>query len=142
MRLILGSVIVAFALCAGGCGSYGDSGGSVTAPTRTPGPSPAQTPAPSPSPAPANDSVVTINIVRENGAQSFAPNPATLPAGQMVVWHNIDTTTHRVVLNTGALDTGDLIPSASSAPMRINTGSAGYHCSIHSSMVGSIVQAG
>jgi plastocyanin len=83
---------------------------------------------------------VTIDIVLENGAQSFSPNPATLPAGQMVVWHNIDRVTHRVVLNSGALDTGDLAPGASSQPMSINTGGGPYQCSIHPSMVGTIVQ--
>ena len=65
---------------------------------------------------------MTINVVAINGAQSFSPNPATLPAGQMVVWHNIDSVTHRVVLNNGSLDTGDLAPGASSQPMSINTG--------------------
>jgi plastocyanin len=53
-------------------------------------------------------------------AQSFSPNPATLPAGQVVVWHNIDSITHRVVLNDGSLDTGNR-PGASSQPMAINT---------------------
>ena len=46
-----------------------------------------------------SNGVVTINVVAINGAQSFSPNPATLPAGQMVVWHNVNNTTHRVVLN-------------------------------------------
>src|SRR5207302_9397446 len=54
------------------------------------------TPPPTPTPPP---SIVTINVVGINGAQSFSPNPATLPAGQMVVWHNVDSITHRVVLN-------------------------------------------
>jgi plastocyanin len=85
---------------------------------------------------------VTINIVRENGAQSFSPNPATLPAGQRVVWHNVDGATHRVVLNSGSLDTGDLAAGASSQPMSINTASGAYHCSLHPSMVGTIVQSG
>src|SRR6266487_758956 len=94
-----------------------------------------------PTPAPTPPSVVTINVVGVNGAQSFAPNPATLPAGQMVVWHNIDSIIHRVVLNDGSLDTGNLAPGASSQPMSINTGSRPYHCSIHPSMVGTIVPA-
>jgi plastocyanin len=84
---------------------------------------------------------VTINIVGINGAQSFSPNPATLPAGQMVVWHNIDSITHRVVLNDGSLDTGNLDDGASSQPMAINTGGGAYHCSIHPVMVGTIVPA-
>ena len=84
---------------------------------------------------------MTINVLGVNGAQSFSPNPATLPAGQMVVWHNIDSITHRVVLNDGTLDTGNLNPGASSQPMAINTGGGPYHCSIHPSMVGTIVPA-
>ena len=80
---------------------------------------------------------MTISIVGVNGAQSFSPNPATLPAGQMVVWRNIDSITHRVVLDNGSLDTGNLAPGASSQPMSINGGP--YHCSIHPSMVGTVV---
>ena len=84
--------------------------------------------------------MVTINVVDENGAQSFSPNPATLPAGQMVVWRNVDNVTHRMVLDAGSLDTGNLAPGASSQPMSINAGGGPYHCSIHPSMVGTIVQ--
>jgi plastocyanin len=84
---------------------------------------------------------VTINVVGINGAQSFSPNPATLPPGQMVVWHNVDSITHRVVLNDGSLDTGNLNAGASSQPMAINVPAAGdpYHCSIHPQMVGTLV---
>ena len=84
---------------------------------------------------------MTINVLGVNGAQSFSPNPATLPAGQTVVWHNVDSITHRVVLNDGSFDTGNLNPGASSRPMTINVPSAGdpYHCSIHPSMVGTLV---
>src|SRR2546425_12094268 len=94
------------------------------------------------SPTPSSPAgVVTINVVAIDGAQSFSPNPATLPAGQMVVWHNVDSITHRVVLNDGSLDTGNLNPGASSQPMTINVPAAGdpYHCSIHPVMVGTLV---
>jgi len=102
------------------CGSYGSSSPS----------------GPSGSPPPAD--AITINVVRENGNQSFSPNPATVPTGQTVVWHNIDTTTHRVVLNDGRLDTGNLAPGAFSQPMTL--GAPGpYHCSIHPDMVGTLV---
>ena len=83
---------------------------------------------------------MTIDVVGINGAMSFSPNPATLPAGQMVVWHNIDSITHRVVLDNGALDTGNLGAGASSQPMAINTGTP-YHCSIHPVMTGTLVTA-
>ena len=84
---------------------------------------------------------MTITIVGINGAMSFSPNPATLPAGQMVVWHNVDSITHRVVLNDGSLDTGDIAGGASSQAMAINTSGGPYHCSIHPVMVGTIAVA-
>ena len=113
----LATLTVNVAACAGG---YGSS--SPSAPGNTPPPAGA----------------TTINVVRENGNQSFSPNPATVPTGQTVVWHNIDTTTHRVVLNDGKLDTGNLAPGAFSEPMTLGAPSP-YHCSIHPDMVGSLV---
>ena len=127
MRIIFAAAIVALSLVASGCSDYNDSGSPV---------------APTPPTPTTSNGIVTIDIVRDNGAQSFSPNPATLPAGQMVVWRNVDGITHRVVLNSGSLDTGDLAPGASSQPMSINTGGGPYHCSIHPSMVGTIVLGG
>lgn len=127
MRIIFAAAIVALSLVASGCSDSNDSGSPV---------------APTPPTPTTSNGVVTIDIVRDNGAQSFSPNPATLPAGQMVVWHNVDGITHRVVLNSGSLDTGDLAPGASSRPMSINPGGGPYHCSIHPSMVGTIVLGG
>ena len=99
----------------------------------------APTSAPSaPTLTPGATDLVTVNVVAINGAQSFSPNPATLPAGQRIVWHNIDTVTHRVVLNDGSYDSGNLASGASSRPMTVGTG--GYHCSIHPEMIGSINQ--
>ena len=127
MRVFVTAAVVTifglgFAACGGNSYSSG-SGGNPTSPT-------ASTP----------EGVVTINVVAINGAQSFSPNPATLPAGQMIVWHNVDTTTHRVVLDDRSVDTGDLAPGASSQPMAIGSGGGRYHCSIHPVMVGSINQ--
>jgi len=92
------------------------------------------------SPTPGTPGVVTVNVVAINGAQSFSPNPATLPAGTMIIWHNVNTVTHRVVLNDGSLDTGELTPGASSRPMAIGATGAQYHCAIHPVMVGSVNQ--
>ena len=127
MRFIFAAAIVALSIVSSGCSSSYDSGNPV---------------APTPPTPTTSNGVVTIDIVRDNGAQSFSPNPATLPAGQMVVWRNVDGVTHRVVLNSGSLDTGDPRPGASSQPMSINTGGGAYHCSIHPTMVGTIVLGG
>jgi plastocyanin len=80
---------------------------------------------------------VTVDIVGMNGARSFSPNPATIPVGQTVVWHNLDSTTHRVVLDDGELDTGNIGPGRFSTPM-ILVAPGAYHCSIHPSMIGAI----
>lgn len=133
MRVFVTTMIVVLSLGAWGCGSSSYPSGNPVQPAPTP------TPAPTPAPTPSTG-IVTIDVVGVRGAQSFTPNPATLPAGQMVVWHNIDTIVHRVVLNNGSLDTGDLAPGASSQAMSINTGGgAPYHCSIHPSMLGTVV---
>ena len=124
---VTAAVVTVFALGFAACGGNGYSSGSSGNPTSPTASSP--------------EGVVTINVVAINGAQSFSPNPATLPAGQMVVWHNVDATTHRVVLNDRSVDTGDLAPGASSQPTAIGSGGGQYHCTIHPDMVGSINQA-
>ena len=120
-RILMTTALVATTFAFSACG--GSTSSSPTSPTGTSAP-------------PAGATI--IDVVRQNGAQSFSPNPATVPAGQMVVWHNVDTVTHRVVLNDGTLDTGNIAPGAFSAPMILNAVGP-YHCSIHPSMVGTIV---
>jgi plastocyanin len=109
--VVLGSALAS-------CGGYTSAPDPVTSP-----------------PPPAN--AVIINVVAIAGAQSFSPNPSTIAAGQPVVWHNIDTIVHRVVLNDGEVDTGNIAPGASSAAM-VLVAPGPYHCSIHPEMVGTI----
>ena len=122
---VTAGAIVALGLSVWGCGGSSYSSGTSANPT---------------SPTPSMAGVVTINVVAGNGAQSFSPNPATLPAGQTVVWHNVDSITHRVALNDGSVDTGNLAPGASSQPIALAAIGGQYHCSIHPVMVGSINQ--
>ncbi len=73
------------------------------------------------------------------GSQSFAPNPATVSPGQTVAFRNNDSTTHRIVGDSGGFDTGNLAPGATSSPIAISsTAAVPYHCAIHPSMVGTI----
>jgi plastocyanin len=120
-KVLTAASLAALVLGVSACGGYGSA-----SPTTPNGPS-----APPPG-------AITINILGINGAQSFSPNPSTVPVGQTVVWHNLDTTTHRVVLDDGELDTGNIAPGAFSAPMSLIE-AAPYHCSIHPAMVGTIV---
>ena len=119
-RFLTAAGLAALVLGAASCGGYGGS-----SPTDAGG---------SPEP-PAN--AIIINVVGINGARSFSPNPATVPPGQTVSWHNVDTTVHRVVLNDGELDTGDIRPGLFSAPMTL-VAAGPYHCTIHPEMIGTI----
>jgi plastocyanin len=130
MRAFFAAILVAFSVVASACGGSTDAAVTPTTPT----PAPPATPRPAPA-----STVVTIDVIGINGSQSFSPNPATVRPGQTVVWRNVDSVRHRMVLNTGSLDTGDLAAGASSQPIAINAG-GGYHCSIHPSMVGTIAQ--
>ena len=82
---------------------------------------------------------ITVEVLGIHGGRSFSPNPSTLPEGQMVIWHNLDIYTHHVLLDNGSVDTGELRPGASSAPMPIGTPGS-YHCTIHPAMVGTITR--
>ena len=126
MRAFAIVTVLALGLATWACSGSGYSSGSANSPA-----------APTPT---TSNGIVTIDVVAINGTQSFSPNPATLPTGQMVVWHNVNNTTHRVVVNDGSVDTGNLAPGASSQPMAIGAGGGQYHCSIHPEMIGSINQ--
>src|SRR6266568_3487018 len=118
---VTASAMIALGLGVWGCGGTGYGSGTSGSPS---------------TPTPSIPGVVTINVVAVNGAQSFSPNPATLPAGQMIVWHNVDTITHRVVLDDRSVDTGNLDPGTYSQPQAIAAAGGPYHCSIHPVMVG------
>jgi len=120
--LFVGSIVVGLATWS--CGGSGGSGGSSGNPT-------------APTPAPAS-TATTIDIVGERGAQSFSPNPAAVSQGTTFTWRNMDNKVHRIVLNDGSLDSGDIAPGASSRALRLDANGANYHCMIHPLMVGSI----
>jgi plastocyanin len=125
MRLLSTTLaIAALGISLSGCGGYGSNSGNPTAPSGNP--------------AAPSDAII-INVVSENGAQSFSPNPSSVPGGRTVVWHNIDSITHRVVLNDRSVDTGNLDPGTFSSPMTLPA-VGGYHCSIHPDMVGTVTR--
>ena len=88
-------------------------------------------------PAPTETGPVTITIVGERGNQSFSPNPASV-GGKAVVFRNTDTVVHRVLLNDGSLDTGDIAPGATSRVVTMPATGTNYHCALHTAMVGAI----
>ena len=84
-----------------------------------------------------NTAATTIAINGQNGTQAFTPNPASF-GGQMVAFKNNDSVTHRVVLNDGSVDTGDIAPGATSRALVMPTAGANYHCSLHPGMIGAV----
>jgi plastocyanin len=121
MRNIFAAALFAIPFAVASCGAYG---------------TPTPVPPDNPSAAPAG--AIVIDVVGENGTRSFSPNPATVPVGAVVSWHNVDAVVHRVVLDDGAIDSGNIAPGRFSAAMTLGRPGA-YHCTIHPSMVGTIV---
>jgi plastocyanin len=80
---------------------------------------------------------VLINIVGSFGSTAFMPNPTAANMGDQIVFTNTDLVMHHIVLDDGT-DLGEVQPGQSSAPMSLMTPTAGYHCTIHPTMVGSI----
>ena len=89
---------------------------------------------------PSPTTTPTINIVGQNGAQAFSPNPASF-GGQQVVFKNNDSASHRIVLNDGSVDTGDMAPGATSRVVTMPSSGTNYHCSVHPGMIGSVTAA-
>ena len=120
----LNHALLAAVLCVSCGGSGGSGGGNPSTPT---GPSGGVAP-----------TVVTITITGANGAQSFSPNPATCATGQTVVWRNADSVPHRVEIDELGVNTGNIAPGATSAPMSLGNVSKGYRCTLHPQMVGAL----
>ena len=89
---------------------------------------------------PSPTSPSTINIVGQNGAPAFSPNPASF-GGRQVVFKNNDSASHRIVLNDGSVDTGDIAPGATSREVSMPSSGTNYHCSVHPGMIGSVTAA-
>ena len=87
-------------------------------------------------------SAATVTIqtsARTLGTAAFVPNPVTVSPGAVVTWSNTDSTTHDMVADGGAWDSGRMAPGGRfdfTFPLR---GSFPYHCSIHAGMVGTVV---
>jgi plastocyanin len=86
---------------------------------------------------PSTPTPFTINVMGVAGSQSFNPNPASA-GGRLVVFRNSDVIVHRVVLNDGTIDTGDIAPGATSATVQMPRTGTNYHCSIHPTMIGAV----
>jgi len=82
---------------------------------------------------------VTVSIVSAVGNGAYRPNPVMANSGDTVVFRNNDATTHHIMMDDGSADLGEVAPGATSKGVTLrNANATRFHCSIHSSMVGSI----
>ena len=72
---------------------------------------------------------------------SFAPNPVTVSSGGFATWTNNDGTTHTVTFDSGP-NCGNVAAGASVTATFSVPGTYAYHCTIHSSMKGSVTVSG
>jgi plastocyanin len=129
VRMLSGSLLaVVGAVALWGCGGGGGGGGSASTPT-----SPS---APPPTPA---TTTITVAVVSSAGNQAYQPNPVQANTGDVVMFRNNDAATHRIVMDDGSADLGDIAPGATSRGFTVRDRSAlRFHCTLHPTMVGSI----
>lgn len=119
-------VMAALLLC--NCGGGGSS--TPTAPTPPPTSQPN---------TPPSSQTVTVNIVGSIGNSAFNPNPVAATTGEAIVFRNNDAAMHRIVLDDGSADFGDVPPGGTSRSFTVRSANAlTFHCTNHPSMVGSI----
>src|SRR5262249_14122837 len=113
--------VAMFVFAAWGCGGNGSSSNPSTPST------------------PSSSGAVTVTIMGQRNDQSFSPNPAPLAQGSLIVWRNNDNDIHRIVMNDGSFDSGNISPGAMSSSMRLSSSGGSYHCAIYpTTMFGSI----
>jgi len=123
-RIWIGTTIaIAAAAIMWGCGGGSSYGGSSTPTT--------------PSPTTPSAKTVTVTIVGSSGNTAYRPNPVQANTGETVMFQNSDVTVHHVVMDDGSGDLGDIAPGSSKS-MTLKGSGGNYHCTIHSTMVGSI----
>jgi plastocyanin len=125
-RLVSGSFAAALlAVAAWGCSGGGGGGSTPTAPSAPP-----STP---------TTATVTVSVVGSSGNRAYQPNPVRAATGDTVMFRNNDATLHRIVMDDGSGDLGDIAPGATSRGFTVrNTSALNFHCTLHPSMVGSI----
>jgi plastocyanin len=120
-KLLLISIFSIFAIVLSSCAAGAPAGGT------------SQTSAPASSGG-SNGTQVTIS------GFAFSPATLTIKAGTEVTWTNLDSVEHSVVSSSGNELNSPLIPQNGTYSHVFNTpGTYEYHCSIHLTMLGTII---
>jgi plastocyanin len=92
--------------------------------------------------ATAGPQAIVITIENTTPPGAFTPQTRTVPHGSTVIWHNNTGLTHTATSVSGpaSFDTGLIASGTDSAAITfITPGTYQYHCSIHPSMVGTLI---
>ena len=126
VRLVISALVVVSAVA---CGS------DYSSPPTSPSPSPAPAPA-----APGPSASVTIPVGAERlGNRAFAPPDLSIGAGTTVTWVNTDRESHTSTSDAAGWNSGTVEPGRQFSFTFQNAGTFTYHCSLHPSMVGTVV---
>ena len=128
-RILLGASALLLALAAAACSTGSSPAPATVAPT-TASAAPAASAAGSPA---AAGTGVTIK------GFAFSPTTLTVSPGTTVVWTNEDSTGHTVTAVDGSFDSKTLDSGATFSQAFPTAGTFAYHCTIHSSMTGTIL---
>lgn len=122
-RLATLAIAIILAACSG-------SGGSTT-PTTGPGSTTAAS-------APCADSTGTT-VVQAGVANNTWSQPVNAKVGDVITWSNDDGVPHRVALDDGSCQmSGNIAGGGSRSLVFTKAGTYPFHCSVHSSMKGTI----
>ena len=101
---------------------------------------PAPVPTPAPAPAPASTSGPTATDVElEILNFAFVPNTITVAAGTTVTWTNLDSAPHTVTTRETLFDSGRMSTGDTFSYTFEQSGIYEYYCTIHPSMVATII---
>lgn len=70
---------------------------------------------------------------------AFSPQSITVTVGDSVTWTNSDSVSHTATADDDSFDTGSIANGGSKSVTFSTAGTFAYHCSIHSSMTGTVV---
>jgi plastocyanin len=84
-------------------------------------------------PPPASGNKVSI------AGMSFSASSVTVTKGTTVTWTNNDNVAHTVTADDNSFDSGNIAAGATYSHTFGATGTVNYHCTIHTSMKGSVV---
>lgn len=132
------ALAAALALAACSAGTSTTAANVPNATSQVPTSAPASAPAPAPALNSAMPSSVTAAAAVTIQGFAFHDKALTVKLGQPVTWTNQDGAAHTVTFDAGGVDSGRLTTGAGFVHAFTTAGSFTYHCSIHTSMTGTI----